>query len=345
VLSRRNALIVVLVVIATGLGVWIASGALTHVSTVVTIDERDPAALTDPVDDDCPVGMACKVKSDLNVADTNQPASSLTSISPTAFQGIIGTSIDNGTVVGNTHVIVWWFPSGDCSVPLLKQKVDDTKDFLDGAIKGEFPHQPSDDDAPALLDPDVWPTRLESDLRVSQLLNGVQPNPHPHPVLRRSVAVLDGPGSLEIPVNLLSFDVSDGYGFGGLTLQGTYNVAVVGDPTSPLPGATCTPMTSTGLLLGRSAADLRLLTCEAEGTHTMTTVLTREVGGALVFDATVSDTVTCSIPVGGIQGYPDIAETVSGSSSLPSWALASAAAAGAVVLVGGAWYARRRWLS
>ncbi len=76
----------------------------------------------------------------------------------------------------------------------------------------------------------VWPTRLESDLRVSQLLDSG------HPVLRRSVAVLvlDLPWPLpdiQVPVNLLSFDVSDGVGFGGLTLQGTYNVAVVGDPT------------------------------------------------------------------------------------------------------------------
>jgi hypothetical protein len=79
----------------------------------------------------------------------------------------------------------------------------------------------------------------------------------------------------------------------------------------------------------------------------MTTVLTREAGDpkALVFDATVSDTVNCSLGVGGIQGYPDIAETVDKSSSLPSSALAGAAAAGAVVLMGGAWYARRRWVS
>jgi hypothetical protein len=79
----------------------------------------------------------------------------------------------------------------------------------------------------------------------------------------------------------------------------------------------------------------------------MTTVLTREVGGALVLDTDppVSDTVNCSIPVGGIQGYPDIAETAGNSSSLPYSALAGAAVAGAVVLVGGAWYARRRWVS
>jgi hypothetical protein len=160
------------------------------------------------------------------------------------------------------------------------------------------------------------------------------------------VAVLF-PDTLKIPVNLLSFDVSDGYGFGGLTLQGTYNVAVVGDPETALPGAMCTPMTSIGLLLGKTAAGLTLLTCEASGTHVMRTVLTREVGGALVFDVDppVSDTVNCSLAVGGIAEYPDIAESAGKSSPLPSSALAGAAAAAAVVLVGGAWYARRRWLS
>ncbi len=40
-------------------------------------------------------------------------------------------------------------------------------------------------------------------------------------------------------------------------------------------------MTNTGLLLGQTAAGLTLLTCEAQGTHTMTTVLTREVGTRL----------------------------------------------------------------
>ena len=337
-LSLRNAIIVVLVLIATGLGVWIASAALTQVIVVFTIDETDPAGFTNPVDDDCPIGAPCKVKSDLTVADVDQPASSVTSISPTAFKGTVGTLIPNGAVVGNTHVIVWWFPSGSCSVPLLKQKVDDTKDFLDGAIKGEVP---DDHTQAALGDTSKWPWLLETDLRVSQLLASG------HPVLRRSVAVLNGPLGLgNIPINLLSFDVSDGVGFGGLTLQGTYNVAVVGDPTPPPSVAMCTPMSSTSILLGKTAAGLKLLMCQALGTHTMTTVLTREVGGALVFDANVSDTVVCSpAAIGGIAEYPDIAESVGKSSPLPSSALAGAAAAAAVVLVGGAWYARRRWLS
>ena len=341
-LSPRNALIVVLVLIATGAGVLVASAALTQVTVVFTIDDKEPAGFTNPVDDDCPIGMPCKVKSDLNVADSNQPAASLTSISPTAFTGVVGTLIPNGTIVGNTHVKVKYAAIGGCSAP-VQATLEDTKNFLDGGIKGEV-----DDDTTqeALGRTDVWPTRLETDLRVSQLLNGVEPNPHPHPVVRRSVAVLL-PDTLKIPINLLSFDVSDGYGFGGLTLQGTYNVAVVGDPTDTPTGAMCTPMTSTGLLLGRTAAGLILQTCEEEGAHTMTTVLTRESGGALVFDATVSDPdpVSCSISVGGIAEYPEIAGPAGKSSSLPAGALAGAAAAGAVVLVGGAWYARRRRLS
>ena len=346
--SLRNALIAVLVLIATGLGVWVASAALSQVTTVFTIDETDPAGFTNPVDDDCPIGAPCKVKSDLSVLDEDQPAASVTSISPTAFGGTVGTLIPNGTVVGNTHVIVWWFPSGSCSSPAFKTKVDSTKDFLDGAVKGEVP---DDHTQAALGDTSKWPWLLENDLRVSQLLYGVQPDPHPHPVLRRSVAVLNGPFGLgNIPINLLSFDVSDGVGFGGLTLQGTYNVAVVGDPTPPTSVAMCTPMSSNGLLLGKTAAGLELLTCQALGTHTMTTVLTREVGGALVFDATVSDTATCfTAAVGGIAEFtplePDAAAGQP-SSSVPSTPLlAGLAAGGALLLAGGAWYARRRWLS
>jgi hypothetical protein len=340
VLSLRNALIVVLVLIATGLGVWIASAALTQVTVVFTIDETDPAGFTNPVDDDCPIGSPCKVKSDLNVADNNQPAASVTSISPTAFVGVGGTSIPNGTtVVGNTHVVVWWDAfSASCSSPSwLKVEIDSTKDFLDGGIKGEVADDITQD---ALGMTGVWPTRLETDLRVSYMLS------HSHPVLRRSVAVLDGPAGLtKIPINLLSFDVSDGNGFAGLTLKGTYNVAVVGDPTTPPPPGTsmCTPMSSVSILLGEAAVGFMLQTCEAAGTHTMTTVLTRESGGVLVIDANKSDTVTCSIPVGGIAEYPDIAGPAGKSSSLPSGALAGAAAAGAVVLAGTAWYARRRW--
>ena len=332
--SLRNALILVLVLVATGLGVQIASGALTQVTTVFTIDDIHPAGFTNPVDDDCPVGVPCKVKSDLNVADEDQNAPSVTSISPTAFTGVAGTSIDNGTVVGNTHVLVQWAaPLFPCS---LSVPIEDTSDFLDGMVKGEDPDTESGDEE-ALKDPDVWPTLLENDLRVSQLLTSG------HTVARRSVAVIAD----AFPVNLLSFDVSDGVGFGGLTLRGTYNVAVVGTPGSSLLGKACTPMANNSLLLGKTVAGLTLLTCEASGVHTMTTVLTRESGGSLVFDATVSDTVTCFGPVGGIAEFdspePDAAADGPGSSA-PSAPLLAGLAAGCLLLVGGAWYARRRWV-
>jgi hypothetical protein len=112
----------------------------------------------------------------------------------------------------------------------------------------------------------------------------------------------------------------------------------------------CTPMSSVSILLGLTAASLRLQTCVAQGTHTMTTVLTREVGGALVFDANVSDTATCfTAAVGGIAEFtplePDAAAGQP-SSSVPSTPLlVGLAVGGALLLAGGAWYARRRWLS
>jgi hypothetical protein len=340
VFSLRNALIVVLVLIATGAGVWVASAALTQVTVVFTIDETDPAGFTNPVDDDCPVGVPCKAQSVVNVADVNQPADSVTSISPDAFLGAPGTSIPNGTVVGNTHVVAKYAATGDCSD--LKLTIDKTADFLDGVIKGEV--LPGDGSAAALESTAVWPTRLESDLRVSQLLASG------HPVLRRSVAVivykpLDPlPPEIRTPINLLSFYVWDGISFGGLTMKGIYNVAVAGDPTTPRTDAMCTPMTNAGLLLGQTAAGLTLQECQAQGRHTMTTVLTHDAAPNVVVDATVSDTINCSIPVGGIAEYPEIAGSAGKSSSLPFGALAGAAAAGAVVLVGGAWYARRRWV-
>jgi len=286
------------------------------------------------------------VKSDLNVADEDQPASSVTSISPTAFVGTPGTSIPNGTVVGNTHIVAWYAPTGDCESILNVFEIDETANFLDGAIKDETSNDISE---AALGSTDVWPTRLESDLRVEELLDSG------HPVLRRSVTVLviDLPfpfDDITVPVNLLSFDVSDGNGFGSLTLQGTYNVAVVGDPTSETTAAMCTPMTSTGLLLGETAAGLTLLTCdEASGTHTMTTVLTREVEGSLVFDATVSDIVSCRAPIGGVAEFDplelDVAAGGPGSSAPGTPLLAGLAVGGCLLLAGGAWYARRRWVS
>jgi hypothetical protein len=337
VFSPRRALVVLLVVIAAGAGVWVASAALTA-TVVYTIDDTNPAATSTPVGDDCPVGVPCKAQSVVHVADENLPADSITSISPDAFLGAPGTSIPNGDVVGNTQVIAWYSRSGNCT-EFIKPPINLKADFRDGGIKGEV----DDGDCPdALESTDLWPTCLESDLRVFSLLPT-------HPVLRRSVAVIvfKPPLFPEIrtPINLLSFYVGDGVSFGGLTIEGIFNVAVVGDPTDPPTDAMCTPMTNTGLLLGQTAAGLTLQACVAQGRHTMTTVLTHDAAPNVVVDANVSDTVNCSIPVGGIAEYPDIAESVDKSSSLPPGALAGAAAAGAALLVGGAWYARRRRLS
>ena len=105
--------------------------------------------------------------------------------------------------------------------------IDKTADFLDGGLKGEVADDASQS---ALGDPTVWPTRLESDLRVANLLTSG------HQIVRRSVAVIvihiPLIGDITMPVNLLAFNVADGNGFAGLTLKGSYNVAVAGDPTS-----------------------------------------------------------------------------------------------------------------
>jgi len=336
VFSLRNALIMVLVLIATGLGVWIASAAYT-VTSVYTIDEKDPSGFTDPVDDDCPLGSPCKVKSDLNVTDNGQAIPSVTSISPGAFRGVDGTSIPNSTVVGRAHVSWHYQLIGTCSS--TSTLIDDTKDFLDGGLKGEV-GVPNDGTIDALSDPTVWPTLLENDLRVKYMLD------RGHTLLRRSVAVIDGGAMLiDVPINLLSFDVSNGDGFAGLTLRGSYNVAVSGVPGVSLP-STCTPMTNNSWVLGETADRLMLLTCNLPGTHTMTTVLTHESGGVLVKDTEVSDAVKCSGTVGGIAEFtplePEAAAAGTGSSPTSTPLLAGLAVGGALLLAGGAWYARRR---
>ena len=345
--SLRNALIMVLVLIATGLGVWIASAAYSDVDLAYTIDEKDPASLptafptpaATPFDDDCPVGAPCKVWSDLNVGDDGQAIPAVTSIVPTTFQGPGGISIPNGTVVGRTHV-VYYFSAGTCSASATP--VANNKEFLDGGLKGEVADDSSND---ALQDPDVWPTQLENDLRVEYLLDTG------HRLLRRSVAVLDGPifGLPKVPVNLLSFDVSDGDGFAGLTYRGTYNVAVTFIPGTPIVGS-CTPLTNNSLLLGETAAGRGLLRCYEEGTHTMTTVLTHDADPDVVVDNTVTDAVVCSAgSVGGLAEFdplqPEAAADGTGSSAPGTPLLAGLAAGGALLLAGGAWYARRRWVS
>jgi hypothetical protein len=50
-------------------------------------------------------------------------------------------------------------------------------------------------------------------------------------------------------------------------------------------------------------------------------------------------------PVGGIAEPPETAKSAGRPSSLPIGALAGISAAGVIALGGGAWYARRRWLS
>jgi len=350
VFSLRNALIMVLVLIATGLGVWIASAAYNNPTVVYTIDEKEPASFptafptpaATPFDDDCPVGAPCKVWSDLNVTDDGLAIPAVTSISPTVFQGPGGTSIPNGTVVGKTHVVYYlnpFYPSGTCSSSFPSVKMEDTKNFLDGGLKGEVADDPSD---AALQATDKWPTQLENDNRVQYLLNTTG-----HKLLRRSVAVLAGGTS----VNLLSFDVSDGNGFASLTQRGIYNVAVTRNPIVNV-AASCTPFTSNTLLLGQTAAGLGLLRCYMPGTHTMTSVLTHDAGGNVVVDNTVNDNVVCSagvVFVGGLAEFdplpPETAADGTGSSAPGMPLLAGLAAAGALLLAGGAWYARRRWVS
>jgi hypothetical protein len=338
-MSLKIRLIGICLVVVAGLGIWGANAALTQVTLVTTIDENNPAATSTPVGKDCPVGVPCKLQSVVTVSDSNQLADSLTSISTFAFQGALGPSIPNGTLVGNTRITGWYSVGGHCT-DLLKPSIDQTADFLDGGLKGEVADASTKE---ALGDPTVWPTRLESDLRVAYLLSTG------HQIVRRSVAVIvihiPLVGDITMPVNLLAFNVSDGNGFAGLTLRGVYNVAVAGDPTEIPTSALCTPSTSSGLLLGKSAAGLTLNACQWVGPQTMTSVLTHDSSGTIVIDATPTDTVTCSLTVvGGMAELPAQSGPVAGSdgsSSTTMFAIA-AIAGGLLLVVTGGWYARKR---
>lgn len=252
-------------------------------SATMTVDEVDASSLTPPVDDDCPVGVPCKLGADIDVTDDGAPLPSITTILPPAFDPPDGTAVPDGRVTGNLHVLAHFVLSGACTS--ASPVIDATASFMDAAIKGEGA---DDATSAALADPTVWPTRLESDLRLAQLLGNGQS------IVARYLTVLAGPLGIQIPVNLLFVDVSDGNGFAGLTHAGTYAIAVIGDPSVVPPVIQCTPLNADYILLGETAQGETLMTCLEAGAHTVTNVFSRNVSGSIVLDGTASDTVNCS---------------------------------------------------
>jgi cell division septation protein DedD len=277
-LSPRSVLLTVVVaIIALSAGLWLNARVVSGQSGsfTITVDETAPADPdVAPVDDECPVGASCKAENHVVLTEAGEPIPGIITVIPPEFQVNSGLNVLNGTVLSRVQAylkadLIGGGCVNDLAVPAA--------DLVDGGLKGEVPN---DATAAALSDPDLWPTRLESDPIVSALGTG-------NIVGRATGSALVI--IIPVPINILYFDVPAGaFGLPG----GTYAVSVLGDPTEPLTIDTCQPFDTTVLNLGRTAGGQTVFSCNAGGTHTFTIGL---------FDldtldplGTLDDTVECS---------------------------------------------------
>ena len=253
-------------------GPWSASGQ--SGSFTVTVDEVDPANPdTAPVDDECPFGAPCKSQNQINLTDAGQPIPGIIVVVPPEFQASSSLAVPNGTVVSKVQANV----TGDFGVGCVSPIPVGPVNLVDGGLKGEVPDDSTD---AALSNPNLWPTRLESDPIVAALGTGSL-------VGRATGSAL----VIIIPVriNILYFDIPGGaFGLPG----GTYAVSVIGDPTAPLAIQVCQPFDSTVLNLGQTAGGQTLFSCAAGGTHTFTNASRDPVTGEIT--GTFTDTATCT---------------------------------------------------
>ncbi len=303
----RIPLLGLVALVATGLGLWVsgqlARGQFTDVTFSVTVDETDPSGLTPPGDDECPVGDPCKHLVDLAINDVGQDLADITVIIPPGFTTADGTTVGNGHLTGNVTAVLNVVPLfGSCNLPVIV-----TTDVVDGALPGETT---DDGTAAALGDPNVWPTLVQSDARVADLLSSG------HSIIQRSTGVATITIiiiTVDVPINLLYFDVSDGNGFGGLTDAGTYAVLVLGEPGEggALPVEDCTPLSSLAIALGETPEGELLQSCTVEGTDAFKSVFTTE--GSTTVEGTISDDTTCSCPDSDSDSWSDCQEAIIGT--------------------------------
>ncbi len=261
---------------------------------------------TPPVAGDCLVGQACEMLSyqdqpggnPLHAVRTNVPnpdgvpggqgfdiASGLQDLDT-------GAPVPNGTLMAHITYAINLDVGWGCNFP-----INSALSLTDGALPGPgsafFPNGgllvegPDDPTAPALSDPTVWPTRLESDLQLAYLV-------HLGGIVWARYTGLDA--MLGVPVNIVVVNLGP-FGF--------EHVFITEDPSTPSAHISCTPFITETDYLGETApglADLRV--CNEVATHIFTTAFTRADSGVTT---TTADTGRCSNDADGdgIEGSID----------------------------------------
>jgi hypothetical protein len=215
----------------------------------------DPADL--PTGDTCLSGMPCEMLSSTSTP-AGQPLSSGVNLVPgdgtctgayyltRGFNDPCGNgTVPNGVVVARASTsltLKLGAGAAPCNIPVNAPNYD----VNDGAIPAAYGEGPDDAAAAALINPNVWPTRLEA----SPLFQALDPNgtgtPGGAEVWSRSTRNIPG---LNLAFNALVFNLGAG-GFAG--------ILILGDPSVPPSGASaqpCSPVSGSSVALGETGMD------------------------------------------------------------------------------------------
>ena len=272
---RLLPLVGLLLLLALGQGVAEADGPFTPTFSV-TVDEvapDDPDVL--PVDDECPVGAACKVMWSTEIPD-GQPGAGIAGINPFSIIGLPSDAlVPDGAIVGKMTGSRRAGPIGLCNQGAVDAM---SATWLDGTTDAGTTTGSASD----LCSFSHWPTQL----------NGARDDflaANPGTTL---TARWVGCG-LNLTANVLFFSQADG---------SVLYTAVSGDPTVPSAWEGCGPWIGKSVNLGLSADNpdtpedeggIPLRTCKVAGTQTFRAYLDRidtPPGDPLVLE----DTATCS---------------------------------------------------
>lgn len=197
---------------------------------------------------------------------------------PGPADGLCTNGLSNGSLVASINFSILLGFGGNCwdTGGPIGGGIQMTDGALPGAASGLFPNGgfvegPDDATAPALVNPAVWPTRLEADPVVQAVTGGGGL------VWARYVGFEGVTGT---PINILVFYLGAG---------GFDHYAILGDPTTPSGLVTCTPFLSDADFLGETTDVVttnteRLRTCVSAGVHNFTTTFTRSDTGTSSVD-------------------------------------------------------------
>ena len=271
------------------------------------IDDVQPDQQTDPVDDDCVVGLPCKTLGEAIVPNIpppggqpwGQPLSSLLAVigsQPGQWSHASGPNVPNGEEVGKTDYQFSVSIPGlttACNVPVAGVSVlydaclpPPGDPYIPGSYLAEPGCSLDMPSRPAALAPAAaftsWSTSLDSIVR--QIYTW-----QPTAYLWARYSSVGGP-PLNLVVNVLVFDLSGGAGAGPWL-----SVPVVGDPTQQPPGSPyfCPPFLGHLLILGQTPTSaVPILTCnQASPSHSTAIALFRDdIGTSTV----LYDDVSCT---------------------------------------------------